>query len=361
MNPDLDKGGVAEEVLRRYFLAQGFFAVRGAKLRYEGYDVTDVDLYVYCRSSLYTRERGVVDIKRKRTPQAMERVLWAKGLQRVLSLDRCFVATTDNRAEVLKFGAEFGVVVLNGDFLKRLILVPHVHDRINEEEFSEQLDVGGVGKLGGDWRGIYDNSKSRLIQALSFDGFNRTLEDAKAGLEAVASSSSQGTGSMRLLYISVAHLLLTFDYIAQGLPQFELEERKRILTDGFRYGDSGKERSESVVQISATIATSLGGRFKNLGRSLSEEMARQYATIPVEMLAEFFSKASTLKNVFDLACAFEREAFAKLPRPVQSLSADEQSVIGVLSDFHGVDRKLVFGSLGTAGKPSAAARKDAPT
>jgi hypothetical protein len=66
--------------------------------------VTDVDIWLYSRPSPLTRERANVDIKRKKTPQALERIFWAKGLQQVLSLERCVVATTDTRPDVREFG-----------------------------------------------------------------------------------------------------------------------------------------------------------------------------------------------------------------------------------------------------------------
>ena len=42
----LPKGSDAEELLREYFLGLGYFVVRGAKLRFMGDDVTDVDLWL---------------------------------------------------------------------------------------------------------------------------------------------------------------------------------------------------------------------------------------------------------------------------------------------------------------------------
>jgi hypothetical protein len=92
------KGARAEETLRNYFLSMGYFVVRGCKFRYRGFDVTDVDLWLYGRSSALLRERINVDIKNKKTPQALERIFWAKGLQSVLGLDACVVATASNTA-----------------------------------------------------------------------------------------------------------------------------------------------------------------------------------------------------------------------------------------------------------------------
>jgi len=89
MNQTLKKGEATEEILREYFLKLGYFVVRSIPYKYNQFDVTDVDIWLYSRPSPLTRERTNVDVKRKKTPQALERIFWAKGLQQVLSLERC--------------------------------------------------------------------------------------------------------------------------------------------------------------------------------------------------------------------------------------------------------------------------------
>src|SRR5215475_12151178 len=105
------KGIDAEEALRNYFLQAGYFVVRGVPFIYRGFDVTDVDIWLYIRSTSLTRERTCVDIKRKKTPQAMERVFWIKGLREVLRVERAIVVTNDNRIETRDFGSANGVTV----------------------------------------------------------------------------------------------------------------------------------------------------------------------------------------------------------------------------------------------------------
>jgi Restriction endonuclease len=136
----VDKGGQAEEVLRSYFLSQGYYVVRGVPFPYQGFDVTDIDLWLYLRPSSLTRERCCVDIKRKKTPQALERVFWTKGLREVLGMDRAIVVTTDNRPAVRNFGAANEVTVLHGEFLQRLVRAANrFPQRISEEAFPSEL------------------------------------------------------------------------------------------------------------------------------------------------------------------------------------------------------------------------------
>jgi len=97
------KGGQAEESMRGAFRTMGYFVVRGIPYSFREYDITDVDLWLY-RATGVSRERINVDIKNKRTPQAIERILWTLGVMQVLRMDRCIVVTTETNPAVLEFG-----------------------------------------------------------------------------------------------------------------------------------------------------------------------------------------------------------------------------------------------------------------
>jgi len=154
MSEQLLKGPAAEEALRNYFLSIGYFVVRSCKFRFNRFDVTDVDLWLYGRNSPLSRERVNVDIKNKKTPQALERIFWARGLQIVLDFDGCIVATNDLRPDVREFGLQHRVKVLDGRFLGRLTKSGRSHqDRINEEQLMAELDQSSLGKLGGGLEG----------------------------------------------------------------------------------------------------------------------------------------------------------------------------------------------------------------
>ncbi len=86
VNKSTKKGADTEESLRSYFNSSGFFSVRGVPFEHAGISLTDIDLWIYIRESNFARIRINVDIKNKRTPQAMERIFWTKGLQTILKL-----------------------------------------------------------------------------------------------------------------------------------------------------------------------------------------------------------------------------------------------------------------------------------
>lgn len=333
MTEQIPKGPAAEEALRNYFLNIGYFVARGCKFTYNRFDVTDVDLWLYARNSPLSRERVNVDIKNKKTPQALERIFWAKGLQTVLRLDSCVVATTDSRPDVRDFGLRHDVKVLDGKFLARLTKsAKSQQDRITEEEFLQELDDGPLGRLTGDWRGRYELSKSRLLHSLNFDGCNAWLEN----ISLLLSDIGAGVPRWRVLYVTCAHLLIAIDFILREHVTSDHDQRQAIIDAGIRFGESGQAFTEKVSRMAASLVESVAAQ-PGLARTVQQEIDDQASQVKAEILAEFFAKNTS--GFFDIALQFESAAFAPtLPMPT-GLPASCQSVIGVLADFCGVDRK----------------------
>jgi hypothetical protein len=336
MTEQIPQGSAAEEALRNYFLNIGYFVARGCKFTYNHFDVTDVDLWLYARNSPLSRERVNVDIKNKKTPQALERIFWTKGLQTVLRLDSCVVATTDSRPDVRNFGLQHDVKVLDGKFLARLTKsAKSQQNRISEEEFLREIDDGPLGRLSGDWRGRYELSKSRLLHSLDFDGCNAWLEDISQLLSDIGS----GTPRWRLLYATCAHLLIAVDFILREHVTSEHDQRKAVIDAGIRFGESGQAFTDKVIHMAASLVESVVAQ-PGLAKTVGQEMKDQASQVRAEILAEFFAKNTS--GFFDIALQLEAAGFATALTMPSMLPTSCQSFIGVLADFCSVDRKLAI-------------------
>lgn len=342
MSEQLLKGPAAEEALRNYFLSIGYFVIRGSKFRFNRFDVTDIDLWLYGRSSALSRERLNVDIKNKKTPQALERIFWAKGLQSVLNLDGCIVATTDVRPDVREFGLQHQVKVLDGRFLSRLTHSSRSHlQRITEEQLLSQLDKASLGKLGGDWRGRYEANKSRVLDSLTFDGCNAWLDDIGYFLGQLQESLSDPAPAWRMVYVTGAYFLVSVDFILREHVAIEQEQRRVLLDSGFRYGVAGKMFTEKVGRMAAALVGSVVSQ-PGLADTIEHELSQQAAGVKADILAEYFSKSATQSGLFETARELEASAFRiEVPMP-SSLSSTVQSLLGVMADFFGLDRKRVL-------------------
>ncbi|WP_332862399.1 hypothetical protein [Janthinobacterium svalbardensis] len=342
MNDPLLKGAAAEEALRNYFLSIGYFVIRGARFQFNHFDVTDVDLWLYGKSSPLSRERVNVDIKNKKTPQALERIFWAKGLQSILGLDDCIVATSDVRPDVREFGLQHDVKVFDGRFMNRLTKSERSQqERLSEEDFFTELDQASLGKLGGDWRGKYETSKSRILDSLSFDGCNAWLEDLGYFLGEVMTQPTPPKSAWRMINITAAFFVVAIDFILREHISAEHEQRKLLLEDGFRYGAAGRAYAEKVGRMAGALV----GQFTKqpgLARNIEIELHEQAKEVRAEVLAEFFSRSATHTVLFDIARELEAAAFAIEVRTPGSLSASSQALFGVIADFFGLDRKRIL-------------------
>ncbi|RYZ92813.1 MAG: hypothetical protein EOP06_03135 [Proteobacteria bacterium] len=338
----INKGLAAEEELRAYFLTIGYFVARGCKFRLGNFDVTDVDLWLYGKGSSFSRTRVNVDIKNRKTPQALERIFWAKGLQEVLGFEECIVATTDTRPEILTFGLKHGVHVLDGAFLSRMKergkfdLV-----RISEEELFADLVAGSLGKLGGDWKGRYEASKSRLLEPFSFDGANAWLIEIQYIMEQLCVINLAPPAAYRLLYLLVSHFLIAVDFIMHDFVGADRSERAKILDNGFRFGSAGREYIEKISALASSLLASLSPDARG-PQELALAISDQAAGIKADILSEFFSRGQVQSALFDAAKEFEAIAFNPCVLSASELKPELWTILGVLADFSGCDRKKIL-------------------
>lgn len=338
---ELEKGALAEEALRLYFLSTGYFAVRGVPFVYRNFDVTDIDIWLYIKPTSISRERTCVDIKNKKTPQAMERVFWTKGLKEVLGVERAIVATTDNRIETREFGNMHNITVLHGTFQQRVIKSYATNDRISEEHLIKLLNTPCVVDSRINWPIWYKNSKSLLLDNLNFNGCNKFLSFIKLLLqEYIANRSS--IAALRLLYIITSYYLVTLDYLSRLFSHLDADERKINLSNGFRYGDAGRERIEEIID-KATLILSESGKADLFSKNdLRGEFQKQISDYPAEVLAEYFAKPEQIKALFELSRVFESHGFAKNIIHPMEVNTELKSVFALMCDFFSINRKDVI-------------------
>lgn len=341
MAMSIGKGEIAEEVLRNYFIEQGYFVVRSLPFTYNQIDITDVDLWLYEKASPFTRARTNVDIKNKSNPQAFERIVWSKGLQVTLGLDKTIVATTSTRKEAREFGLTNDVTMLDGTFLNYLIQKGINQNRITEEDFIVAISNESCGKKQDDWKARYLVSKSKLLTKLNFDGCNEYLKEIHYFLEQCLIREHNTATPLRILYINIAYFLLSIDYIVKNYLTLDQNTRIENLANGFNYGERGKERTEAITNAAIRLASSVIAN-PNVVKTLQMEVNKQIKNRPVEILADFFSRISNINSLFDIAKSFESFSYSTLITTPTKLPAELQGIIGLLSDFLQIDRKKIL-------------------
>lgn len=340
------RGASLEELIARYFRELGFFAVRGVPFSFSAISITDIDVWLYMRNSAVSREVSIVDVKSRRTPQAIERIFWTKGLQFALHADRAMVATTDQREEVGAFGRELGVNVLDGYFVRRLqesMTLAQVEDtRLTEEEFLAQLSEASIGKLGGDWKGRMLASKGRLTSVLSFDSVLTWLAEATYFAEQVGARTNVSTVAFRCLLRVLSYVLIGVDYVLRDVLFMDSKTKKEYLLTGLAYGSTGREGVLARVESSIALVEAFGD-----GSTLNAELVRvrvekALEQLPIAMLAEFFSRQEVGRELFGLAREFDDKSMNRTEEGI-ILSRSAVATLGVFLDQFGIERRTFPG------------------
>lgn len=341
MTTTLGKGEIAEEALRSYFIEQGYFVVRSLPFSYNEFDITDIDLWLYYKASLFTRERTNVDIKNRKAPQAFERIIWTKGLQSTLRLERSIVATTSTRKEVREFGLANDILIIDGNFLKNIISEKVTKQRILEEDLLSAISTETSGKGEDDWKVRYTASKARLLSKFNFDGCNEYLKEIHYFLEQSVVRANRSLTSLRFLYINIAFFLICLDFLVKNFTSLEQSSRIELLANGFNYGERGKERTESITNAAIKLASSVIAN-PSIAKTLQMEVGKQIKTRHVEILADFFSRSSNIDSLFETAKLFESFSYSQSISSPSQLPVELQSIIGLLTDFFRMDRKGIL-------------------
>lgn len=336
---NFNKGEVMEELLRDYFMQAGYYVVRGVPFVYEGFDVTDIDLWLYSRTSSISREITIVDIKNKRTPQAIERIFWTKGLAEAVGANNAIVASTEKRIEVKDFGRKLNITVLDGNFLSKLQKSQtRLELRISDEELFSLFDNYGLGKLDGNWKQRVLESKGLLSQGLNFDNCNSWINHAYFFLEQILTKPNQKEISTRSFYYIMSLVCIGIDYLLKELSYLTVEERIIKLADGFTYGTKGKDGMRKVIELSLSMVERFAFEGKVTANQIRANISTQFEKLPSQILGEYFSKREIYKNLFAIAKEFEGLAMNKDFRTHTDSSIELKSIIFCFLDYWNVNR-----------------------
>lgn len=337
----MNKGELAEEALRDYFVSLGFFVIRGVKFCFQGYTITDIDLWLYNKNSTLTREIINADVKRKRTPQAIERIFWTKGLQHAVACTRCIVVTTDKRPATKDFGELLDVTVLDGNFLARLIENSRIENRLTETNFLSTLNRESYLNSKLNWKNKYEEAKSNLILTLNFNGFNQFWKDAKLAIDDYIASSLKDEASLRIFYVFLAFALLCLDHKSRMFATLSTPERIVTLIQGFRYGETGEKRTKEILDAAISLAEHVSNNMF-IKEQLHKEIEVQLKKYPAENIATFFSKSNILKNTFTYSKMFYKNAFDVHVTPPSELPSDLKAIIGMFIDHYKLNRRKIL-------------------
>lgn len=334
------KGNKAEESLRLYFLDAGYYVVRGVPYKYKDFDITDIDLFLYGRASALSRERNIVDIKNKKTPQAVERIFWTKGLQKSLNMDHAIVATTETNPAVLAYGKENNVIVLDGKFLKKIQSKYANNDtRFTDEEFWSLIECYPFQKMDGNWKEKIRRAKGILLNGLNFDSINEWIELAKFFVQQALDNHQYRIIALRCLYIIFSFILIAIDFQMKELSFMSNDEKQNYLNNGFSYGSKGRDGTNHIIQTAARLIRQVARGGDGLANQIQNHLETAFNQLNSPILGEHFAKNEVSRSLFDMAKEFEACAMKKSLPHYSEMSLNLKSTLFCFIDYWEIKRQ----------------------
>lgn len=334
------KGAVLEELVRAYFARQGFFVLRSVPYRFDGEDVTDLDVWLYSRQAASARIRAIVDIKNKRSPKAFERILWVKGIQAALNCDRAIIATTDANPKVVRFAQSQKIQVLSKGFLERLEKKLSPDDRLTLEEFASTVHQYSAHKQDGDWLRILEEAKSAVACMGGFPAFNRAMFAFRFFGERAEVRLQHREIALRCTLQAAALACIALD---AGLERMVFEDGDRrfaSVIEGINFGDDGDGRVQASVKSALSVLTEGLPNGRTIAASAQQHFEQKIVSLRADIVAEHFARGHNAQHLFAVAKELDEAAHARAWNSSE-LSMEARSVLGVFADFVGIKRTVL--------------------
>lgn len=337
------KGFETEEVVRSYFLAAGFFVVRGVKLRNGGDELTDIDLWLYERSATLARRRIIIDIKDNAQPKAAERLFFVKGLAEIIQVEAAGIATSDNRKSLRELARKHNVLWIDNSDLQRLKSSQKLtsSSRITDEMLEDLILRVDTSRSSRNVRDAFVSVKSSVADRFGPSCANTATDGAQLFAKMATESHPGSLPAQvftRLVYFSAAVAAAALDFSSGESALRPNPERLDSLANAIRFGEDVKGTEDKLRWAEAAIRD-----FAPNGSGIAEVVRKRFnealQSIPAESLAEVVVKMANTDRLFRAARDLEQAAYAIELLSFDELSIDAKSFLGAILDFIGVERK----------------------
>lgn len=346
--PTIAKGFRTEELVREYFLAAGFFVIRGIKLHYQATELTDIDLWVYERSATLARRRTIIDIKDKQKPQAAERLFFVAGLAKVIGVESSGVATTDKNPRLRELAQKNKIMWIDGEDLQRLKSSEKLTNspRAPEEEFNAWVDKIDKDR-GGRWaRNGVESMKAAMAERFGASSANTALDFFRAfALDVVRTHPHSNAAYIltRLAYLSASYFAAAFDFYNADFALRPFKERTERIAGAIRLGESAHRQQELLRLVDQAVTEYLPNGASHAAL-IRQRLTADMDALPAEELADVLAKLSGSAGLFQAATFLESAAYRQVPVGFDHLPLEAKALVGALLDFSGIDRKLFANS-----------------
>jgi hypothetical protein len=336
---EIDKGGAAEEALRFYFQQLGAFVVRGVKVRAGKDHVTDIDLWVYTRASVHVRHIAIVDIKNKKRAKGYERLIWLKGLQAAVGADEAIVATPAFREDLAPFAKRMGLKLLSPQVFKAVVArYSGASDRLLSEDLEKMWR--SIKLEGGETLAArMETNLAEIGLSLSFTALNIWIDEAAKLLVHSHDHERVPAAVARAVLLCASLVAIAADYLARTTAFDDPESRRAYFREGLIFGNAADGVASRYLGFAERVATDYLDNTGAAAATIRSGFQRAVENLPVGPFIDFFSRPAAGRELIDAAIQLEAAAFAQAAPNLAGLPPEAKTIIGLLIDYAGLDRR----------------------
>jgi hypothetical protein len=285
-------------------------------------------------------------VKNKRSPKVSERIIWTRGLQMALGVDSAIVATTDRRPSTRRLAKSIGVTLLDGEAIGKLSGSDQLREgnQITFDELLASIKVVDQSRRSRELRNTFDDARASLISGFGVFSLNKNLRaNGFFGEQALVAQpdSHQAALAMRLYYFTAAIIAISLDFVLADHAFRSPEDRRQIIIDAVRFGQTESNRSVSTIKTALELARQYADNGTVVAKQIERGLHEKANAIAAEIIADYVVKVSGRSILFDLAKDLEAHSLSENLRAFDSLEVDTKSFLGVLLDFSGLSRENI--------------------
>lgn len=342
--PNTDKGGLAEECLREYFRELGSFVLRGVPVWEGTEEVTDIDLWIYTRSTAHSRHIAIVDVKNKKRSKPYERAIWVKGLQITLGANESIIASQGIKESAQRFSERLNVRVISKSVFEAIIRkYASQPERLNSEELNIAWRATDIGKI--NIKSIVDLAKSEISNGINFQTLNTWLDQASDLLKLSIEREKSPGPILRAAYMCAALLAIGADFLAKDHSLSDRKARYDHFKQGMMFGTSDTTSSKSYLDFAENVVTEFLDPSGSAAAQIRYGFEKSVEKMPILDFVDYFSKPHSSIELLKAALALEVACHArnaKSPKYIESIEA--KILLGLIGDYAGLRRKDVLGT-----------------
>lgn len=309
-------GSTFEENVKKFFINNGYYTLRGIIYKDGKNYITDIDIWGYKNFGLYSYERIIVDCKNKKRPKIAERILWTIGLKNSLNIEKAFLAVNKQKYEFHEFAVKNNILILNSDTIKNH---NHDNDLLSEEEFVEILKL--YERVGSNFKNYFDELKTLCVSKIDIKTLNKALYITKKIMEQHSILSNEAT--LRIMLFSISVLFIILDMLYMKYKSISTEYAMLKISDGIKYG----EDVNKIKQFAEIIGKITNEKIDKIYKELLKAGSMNFDILKEGILNN--------NSFFNYALIFNKLSFSK---EKINLDSKFKSKILILCDYFNIKR-----------------------